>query len=467
MPLQRVQFILCIIILTLLPKCYAPPVSQDNNIYTSKLAVVSILRTILLGYMTHIATIRHVAGITIATTPTRLFFALAYPSSGIGTAVGSIHSAFYGDEILGITQYMSILKEYEKEDNVSDANKKESHHQDQVKTISQDSLILTKVYTLDSEEEKYDATKKTLSEKRRIKVVRLRDRLVKDAKTEDIDIDIKKGNNAPYLAAFLHVMGPEKARKIKHCILNDSITIGFNDTNRPGNNGYDCDTEEITITGPGLGCDKQRRVYPSDIRYMTTNMIDQLEGAYNVDDTSYIEIFVTIGQLFFTTVECMDIDGDRWAKVIIIIYTTMSVLQSVSLLALHKQTMAFSIKVDEVEEKSCAEDSKISTETDHRLPSETEDFRNHGAEIVVGLSNILGIIIFLLIGIWADYSIHSTTEWLVISWILSPVILSIAVKLVEILFHCTFDGSNSLVYAISSIPIVCLIAATIIGYLPK
>ncbi|KAL0074891.1 hypothetical protein F4703DRAFT_1798899 [Phycomyces blakesleeanus] len=45
----------------------------------------------------------------------------------------------------------------------------------------------------------------------------------------------------------------------------------------------------------GLGCKYQIRPKSKDARWMTTDMMDQLEGAHKVDDTSYVGIFVIIG----------------------------------------------------------------------------------------------------------------------------------------------------------------------------
>ncbi|KAL0076684.1 hypothetical protein F4703DRAFT_1884978 [Phycomyces blakesleeanus] len=144
----------------------------------------------------------------------------------------------------------------------------------------------------------------------------------------------------------------------------------------------------------------------------------------------------------------------------------MSILQTFSLLVLHKQTMTFSIKDEDDEKILLKYDSLVLTEKELKdFGDKNEDLEDN--EEVVIYSTLTGTIAFLLIGVWADYTIHSTTEWLVISWIISPmlfifgiiigVVLDFTNKVVAtILFTCIIIGS-----------IGCLTAATIIGYLPK
>ncbi|KAL0078782.1 hypothetical protein F4703DRAFT_1877170 [Phycomyces blakesleeanus] len=202
---------------------------------------------------------------------------------------------------------------------------------------------------------------------------------------------------------------------------------------------------------------------------MTADMIDQLDTVHNTDETSYVEIFVTIGQLFYTTIECMDIDGDRWAKLIIIVYTAMSILQTFSLIVLHKQTTAFSIKDDknDEEEDIVKEDGLSLTEEDRESVSEDNGTLKLDDIQVSALSTFLGMIVSLIIGVWAKYNSHSTVEWLVIAWILSPLPLA-TFFIFCVLFN--FNGETKWANALVSIFLIsstgCLIAATIIGYLP-
>ncbi|KAI9027565.1 hypothetical protein CLU79DRAFT_717077 [Phycomyces nitens] len=337
---------------------------------------------------------------SFGTIPRRIL-ALLYPCSGIGLAVGSMSKALYDDKILGIFSYNSLLKGYDKEEEDKDSKTIP-------KTESSDLSLLSIQSVQESEKDKDNNTKTSELCTLRSRTIRLRDRLVNDQKAEHKNIG--KDDNSAYLAAFLHVLGPEKAKKTKHCILNGFLIIGFENEDKTLEDSY-CLSDEITITGPGATCKYQRQIKPGNVRYLSTDTIDKLESAHNMDETSYMEIFVTIGQLFFTTIECMDIDGDRWAKVIIIIYTAMSVLQSTSLFMLHKQSMSFSIK-DYQELSPEAIKAALIEENCNQLTESIDVPRFDDDEEIATISMILGIIGSLLIGIWADYNAHSTTEWL-------------------------------------------------------
>ncbi|OAD70891.1 hypothetical protein PHYBLDRAFT_170975 [Phycomyces blakesleeanus NRRL 1555(-)] len=449
--------------------------------FTSKLPIISILQTVLLGYISHVVTIRPRTGVSKFPTGYRRFIALVYPSSGIGLAVESMYKSFFGDKILKISQYKPLLKSYAKEE--TNKPKKDINRipLNSSKPASQDSSPLIKPSTLECENDKEIVTKDTRHYTDFSSATCLKDRLLKDMKNKGCG-----HTEAAYLAAFLHIMGPEKAKQIKHCILNCSITVGVKD--EPLNEimyPY-CKTEELVVNGPGAACKYQKKARPDEIHLMTDTMINQLETAHNMDDTSYIEVFVTIGQLFYTTVECMDIDGDRWAKVIIIIYTIMSVLQTSSLLLLHKQIAAFSIYEDRDEALilSLSKEYKASVEgagsTSSTKNNNSSDKCNHKHDyydgLVTGLSILAGIIVFVFIGIWADYNSHSLTEWLVLSWILSPIVFCPFLIPYFILYMCAGPFIDIYTYEnFLEIPIAfglfissgLLLSATIIGYLPK
>ncbi|OAD72184.1 hypothetical protein PHYBLDRAFT_170081 [Phycomyces blakesleeanus NRRL 1555(-)] len=426
---KKLQFILCIVLLISVPKCCAPPIQQDNDFLTSKLPITSILRTVLLGYLTHIVTIRPRTGITDIPTFYRRILALIWPCGGIGLATGSIYKSLFGDRILGIREYKPFFKSYEKGKIDKEDNKKENSDvetrdkgnddentneadrisQTQVDSASVGLLTVPSISTSECEKDNKEAIKTSELNELHSEASKLRDQLVGYIKKE----------------SFLHLLGPKDAKKTKHCILNGSLVIGFNDSNKQKADRSTCKTETITVTGPGAACKYQRTVDFKDVCYMTVDMINQLETAYNMDDTSYLEIFITIGQLLFTTFECMDLDGDRWAKLIIIMYTIMSVLQTLSLLMLHKQISTFSIKEDEDEETLLNDDDSISTEDEDKKTLvngkdsiSTEDGRKHLAiysdlvnERNFSITFILTVlVIFFLIGIWADYNSHSTFQ---------------------------------------------------------
>ncbi|KAL0085408.1 hypothetical protein J3Q64DRAFT_1743579 [Phycomyces blakesleeanus] len=251
---------------------------------------------------------------------------------------------------------------------------------------------------------------------------------------------------------------------------------------------------------------------------MTETMIDQLEMVHRLDDSSYLETFATIGQLFFTTIECMEIDGDRWVKVIIIIYTIMSVLQTVSLIALHKQTSAFSVFKDANTKTSAKNDDPISTKKEYKselsedvssISTKNEDNTESSkdnlpvlienedsgilpktdasiisqcldklkrkkartaklrADIIEILTAFAGIIVLLFMGIWADYNSHSVTEWLVISWFLCPLLICTISTCVFCIERNAEKTTEILLVPSLIIPFGLVTSATVIGYLPK
>ncbi|KAL0084745.1 hypothetical protein F4703DRAFT_1794107 [Phycomyces blakesleeanus] len=108
--------------------------------------------------------------------------------------------------------------------------------------------------------------------------------------------------------------------------------------------------------------------------------------AHDMDDSPYIEILITLGQLLFTTVECMRPNLDRLAKIIMIIYTIMSILQAVSLIILHKQTKAFSIIADDT----------LSLLYPKPLGSVTEDEFLYSSGRVIERFLLEGVMVFLV-----------------------------------------------------------------------
>ncbi|KAI9021731.1 hypothetical protein CLU79DRAFT_189612 [Phycomyces nitens] len=377
---------------------------------------------------------------------------------GIGAAVGSMAKVFYDDKILGIYQYSSMLKGYSKEEE----EEEEEDCQTTPKAESSDPSILDIPLAQKSEKDKVNNTMISDSYKLCSRAIRLRDRLINDQKEKNINIE---DDNSAYLAAFLHALGPENAKKTKHCILSGSLIIGYENEDKTLNKTDSCLSSQIITSGPGATCKYQKEIMPWNVRHLSTDMIDNLESAHNMDETSYIEICVTFGQLFFTTIACMDIDGDRWAKVIIIIYTAMSVLQATSLFILHKQSMSFSIKDDQELSPEAIKAPLIKEDCEQLAkPINAPHFDN--PEYITIISMILGIIASLFIGIWADYNAHSTTEWLVLSWIISPIPIAVFFIIINV---AELNGSITLI-AFFLLPIAsigCLIAATIVGYLPK
>ncbi|KAI9022735.1 hypothetical protein CLU79DRAFT_835108 [Phycomyces nitens] len=337
-----------------------------------------------------------------------------------------------------------------------------------------------------------------------------------------------KADNVAYLAAILLVLKPRQAKRVKHCILNDSLYLGF-DIKDSELNYYEYNenvvrTEDMTIVGSGSIHKYQAVVKAHSVRYLTPEMLIQLQSVHYLDNTSYLGICITTGQLVYTVIECIDADGDRWTKVIMIIYMMMSVLQTISLCVLHKQIAACSIYYakDIAYDKSAKKnvtssddgfsnkdettsgDRPISdspkttpegTETDSLLEKKTLDddtllinlpvpheighteieektndllyptsflerivmeypicpnevyFKFNEQEYWSPIIFILGgIIVSLMLGIWANYQAHTTTQWIVLAWILSPILMVALVIFRKVL------PKDSLLY----IPIVCL-----------
>ncbi|KAI9030896.1 hypothetical protein CLU79DRAFT_842665 [Phycomyces nitens] len=175
----------------------------------------------------------------------------------------------------------------------------------------------------------------------REKVMALKEKIIKKYHA---NLQETNGDNVIYLAAILYTMNPQQARRTKHCILNESIYLGLD---LPPRKLPQYPTlimsKDISITGTGVDSTYQASVKPYAVRYLTENMLDQIPATHYMDDTSYIELSVTIVQLVNIVVECIDEDGDKWVKVVMIIYTIMSVLQTLSLMILHKQSMVLSI----------------------------------------------------------------------------------------------------------------------------
>ncbi|KAL0087559.1 hypothetical protein J3Q64DRAFT_1733417 [Phycomyces blakesleeanus] len=408
---QRLQFILHISLSTFIPKCLASPSQQDDTEPISKLPIVLMPNNN--GFQ-------------------RRILALLCPSIGIGVAAVSMYKAFCGDKILGIAQYKPLLRRYEKENPTTRDIDQDSLHEIRIKHRNlfrmspSSSPLLASTSTSKRPINHYNRgdnqhlndIDEIISIEQRSKVLQLRDRLFQDMEVEDIEI--AEDDNSPYLAAFLHIIGPEKAKKTKHCLLNDSLYIGYSHDYSEDHCRVSRRTEYITVVGPGAVCINQGKLRPANARYMTVDMIDQLETAHNIDGSSYVEIIVTISQLFYTTVECMNIDGDRWVKLISIIYTAMSVLQTFSLVVLHKQTAAFSIKDDA---DPNANRIYFGPKREILLPH----YLNGVYDIlelsdVAVLSTLMGIILFMVVGVWADYSSYSIAKWFVIFWIISPLV---------------------------------------------
>ncbi|KAI9030900.1 hypothetical protein CLU79DRAFT_360928 [Phycomyces nitens] len=347
-----------------------------------------------------------------------------------------------------------------------------------------------------------------------------------NARSYDKYIVGENNNNSVYLAAILNTLEPSQAKKVKDCFLNNSLYLGFDlkeytikDDESTDSTIKDYEskdstmkddislikynflyTKNMTITGPGAICRYQVPIGADNVCFLTREMLNQLQPVHHLDNTSYIAICITSGQLVYTVIECIDADGDKWAKVIMLIYTVMSVLQTISLIVLHKQLAAYSIHYDKdikidlnftpkdedsevidilsdfgnnIKKKHnnsliCYQGSFLEKISNHELLSSQEPskFLRRKA-LIATLFGFGGMVVSLLIGIWADYTARSTTQWIVLAWILSPFLSSFM-----LLIRLSIDSRKrwlyipfiSLLYLIRIGGAGCVIAATIEGY---
>ncbi|KAL0078963.1 hypothetical protein F4703DRAFT_1878029 [Phycomyces blakesleeanus] len=501
MSLKNSWIIVCGLLFTFLPRCRAPPVDPSDSEPTSELPVASILRTIVLGYMAHIVTVRPQTGVDNMGTNVARFICFTYPTWGISIAFDAIHDAYYADKILGIDNFKILLKKYEEDKDTTSKNEdhKSLDSAELISPLSQNELIPEYSPTLKDDEQ--DSPSDVILSKTK----NLRDWLV-DYMAKN-NTPVKEYDNAPYLAALLHTIGPKKAKKVKHCILNKHMLLGFDSrTYKNVPKREDTRTENISVTGPGAECEYQSNIQAENIRYLKTEMISKIRTSYNVDNISYIETFITIVQLFFTTIECMDINGNKWAKLIMIVYTAMSVIQTLSLVILHKQTEPFSLHYNEdvpwkevlVERgaKEPSEEAKIDL-ADEDIEETSDCFKKHQSDLFYknsflhfvmenryleaesdsiltnySESTTIAFCLFggmagsLLIGIWADYSSHSVVQWIVLAWILSPMLILLG-TIID--WFSPNPDSDTFIFLSIMVSVLCnfgcIIAATIYGYI--
>ncbi|KAI9005839.1 hypothetical protein CLU79DRAFT_723890 [Phycomyces nitens] len=88
----------------------------------------------------------------------------------------------------------------------------------------------------------------------------------------------------------------------------------------------------------------QLPVHPTSVRYFTKEMIDELKMTHRIQDKSFSQTAFTIVQLGYTVYECIEGSGQKWSKVVMIIFMIMSILQTISVYVLPTQVAAYSIK---------------------------------------------------------------------------------------------------------------------------
>ncbi|KAI9030894.1 hypothetical protein CLU79DRAFT_360716 [Phycomyces nitens] len=557
----------CVVLSVIIQQCYAPPISiqqpivdqASNQINRTK--TYKILKTIVLGYLTHIMTIRPSPDTDQKNTLFWRATIFVYPTMGIGTAITAIMSVPKADKILGIDHFKTFYAKKEKE-----ALEKQGK-------IGKSWISLTLIDIWDSIKRTFCQLLDTLGFITYIpdkepeldpadfkkNVEALKDEIV--AYGEDGEYSIPYGaDNVAYLAAILLVLKPRQAKRVKHCILNGSLYLGFDikdDELGKYKEKLIC-TEDMTIVGSGSIHKYQAGVKAHSARYLTPEMLIQLQSVHYLDNTSYLGICITTGQLVYTVIECIDADGDRWAKVIMVIYMMMSVLQTISLWVLHKQIAACSIyyaediaydgsdsgeiinngnttpgtddsepinaiskptidaentepinarpktthednETDKLIENDTSDDGvinpKTKNEADHTKSGEkTNDllytksflemivnqepiYKNEGfttfgeqkywSYIISGLG---GLSVSLMFGIWANYQAHTTTQWIVLAWILSPILMIGLIIIQKILLKEDSFLHGPLVcltYLIGITGAACVLAGTVEGYTVK
>ncbi|KAI9030895.1 hypothetical protein CLU79DRAFT_731889 [Phycomyces nitens] len=552
---------LSVFILLILPGCYAPPIDDEESaayqqgphINISK--TYKILKTIILGYLTHIMTIRPRSDTDQANMAFRRIVYFIYPTLGISTAVMAIISVSKNDTILRIDDLKKTYEEINKPIPIWSKAFAKSLWKTITEIWSQATISIKKVLKPDIETPSEKPEKSFVDA-----VADMENKYYKHLNKTKPDgkyIIREKNSNSVYLAAILNTLEPSQAKKVKDCILNGSLYLGFDlkDSTLKDDESTDSTikddeskastikvdeskastikvdgskdstikvdgstdstmkddislikdkllyTKNMTITGPGAICQYQVPIRADNVCFLTREMLNQLQPVHFLDNTSYIAICITSGQLVYTVIECIDADGDKWAKVIMLIYTIMSVLQTISLIVLHKQLAAYSIHYDKdiklgvnlTPDNNDSEIIDILPEYEKTIEKKHDDnvlcYRGSFLEKLSNneqfssmdpikffkqkkwafiLSAFGGVVVSLLIGIWADYTARSTTQWIVLAWILSPFLLA-SVYLVR----SSMESTNRWLY----IPLVfilyfigiggagCVLAATIEGYI--
>ncbi|KAG0162738.1 hypothetical protein DFQ28_009625 [Apophysomyces sp. BC1034] len=245
---------------------------------------LNVLKTVLLAYVTHVATVRREQSTLMLPMLYKRLSSLAWPLCGVQEACGSIYKVWHGDKILGFHHI--------KQDQVSKAEEGEAQG--------------------------------------------------------GLDLGIAAvGSSSPTshpLQILLKRIGRVKAKKIRSCILNHNMFLG---TDTPLEHEHWSDvkfrSKDMAVCGPGARRRYQIPISPSMIEYLPKQLLEQLEEAHGIEDRSYVAKLVTLVQAGYSTYEILTGDGDRWSKVILGVYMSMSILQVASLFVLPSQFVAFSI----------------------------------------------------------------------------------------------------------------------------
>ncbi|KAI9004852.1 hypothetical protein CLU79DRAFT_782355 [Phycomyces nitens] len=330
-----------------------------------------------------------------------------------------------------------------------------------------------------------------------------------------------KFNNSAYLSAVFKSMDSSIATSTKAFITNGNMYMGIHDFSI---GLFDQDsyvwgyqkayqrTDEMNISGPGADYNYQVPIHPALLRYLPPDMLDQLEDSVALGEPEIMSKIFTLVQLGYSVYEIVEGTGDNWSKLIMGVFMIMSLLQTISLMILPAQSVSYSIKGNPIHGSlhkfNPMEDpqmhqykfKELDLEFYEGIHTSHKHYISYAMRVLAltgmplkDIEDIMeiaytenvsfslqssgkweyavvfgGIAVPLLLGLVAGYGEKSTTEWIVISWIVG--------SLPFIIFRINFlerYSSLSLInlailILVTALPGVALVlSATIIGYMPK
>ncbi|KAI9012086.1 hypothetical protein CLU79DRAFT_771243 [Phycomyces nitens] len=428
------------VILLMLPFGSAAPTDiemfPDSRFTETQFIIFQVIKTILFAYVTHIMTVRPDGSATFLSAVYKRLCSLAWPTSGVHEAFGSIIKVYRSNSILGIdhiSKHISI-----KAAEVPGYFSTYQHSPPTVADPTETSLSNPTMRTFYSRNRWSDVLEKSIS-----------------------PYYNGEHDNVSHLARILETMGPTKARKVKHCILNGNLYIGFNRLNEmDGQPVRRPRTEDMRVAGSGSVCLYQVPVHPTLVRYLPHSMIDELQQAYFIEETCYTQIFMSVIQMAYTVYECVIDSGDRWFKIVLIVFMVMSFFQTLSAIILPTQVAAYSIhclregeRIDPLEfqnpnstppsasgfmkympsilRKSFEERDTIAYDVLQKSEMDSGtisvvlgDHINNGISITSQPAGwweavviVASTLVPFMLGFWAGYEVKTLTEWLVVAWI--------------------------------------------------
>ncbi|CAO3599048.1 unnamed protein product [Absidia cylindrospora] len=274
-------------------------------------------------------------------------------------------------------------------------------------------------------------------------------------------------DNGTFLKEQLDTLDASGRNSVKNCILNGNVFLGYDDTLSSHRDKYAIKTKDMSICGPGSGCQYQASLHPSSIRFLPPLMIEQLiHQARGIQNNAIGSLLITLVQLAFSSYKIFVEHGNSWGKLILGIYMMMTILQSVSRLLLPTQLTVFSLRVPHqvellfdktpvpvnMETRTLVGFSPLgidvsffTDQNDDQLYIPSFHHSRKGFDPTLchrsryGIDSLLGptkhltwkdkshkysvvfisVVLPLLLGIVAGYDQHSTIQWIVLLWILS------------------------------------------------